>query len=70
MLGLVLDVAIMILGVYTVWATDPGFVAPTEAPGPAPNALSSVVEVGPNKCTCEVAEGVGPLSFPLLLLQS
>ena len=45
----------------TVWATDPGFVAPTEAPGPAPNALLSVVGVGPNKCTCRVAEEAGLL---------
>ena len=59
--------SILILCLCTVWATDPGFVAPTEAPGPAPNALLSVVGVGPNKCTGRIAEGIGPLRFPLLL---
>lgn len=64
-LGLVLQY--LFLCMCTVWATDPGFVAPIEAPGPAPNALLSVVEVGPNKCIGRVAEGVGPLRSSLLL---
>ena len=40
----------------TVWATDPGFVALTEAPGPAPNALPRFVGVGPNKCIGNTVE--------------
>ena len=51
------------------WVTYPGSFAPTEAPGPTPNALLIMVGVGPNKCTSKVAKGVGPLSFPLLLHQ-
>ena len=59
--------SILISCLCTVWATDPGFVAPTEAPGPAPNTLPSVVGVGPNKCTSEAAEGAGLLGSSLLL---
>ena len=53
----------MLFSLCTVWATYPGFVAPTEAPGPSPNALRSIVGVGPNKCIGRAAEGVGTLKF-------
>ena len=59
--------SILILCMCTVRATDPWFVAQTEAPGPVPNVLPSVIKVGPNKCTGRVAEEAGLLrsSLPL-----
>ena len=50
-----------------VWAIDPGFVAPTEVPGPAPNAVPSVVAVRPNKYTGGGAEEAGLLRSSFLL---
>ena len=58
----------MTLCLCTVRPTDPGCVAPTEAPGPAPNALLSVVRVGPNKCIGRIAEGVGPFEVSIAVL--
>ena len=58
----------MSLGLCTVWATDPRFVAWTEALGPAPNVLLSIVGVGPNKCTCRVAEETGLLMSPCFFI--
>ena len=59
--------SILIPCLCTVSATDPGFVAPTEAPGPVPSALPSIIGVGTNKCTCKVAEEAVLLRSSLLL---
>ena len=62
-----LGVVNLLLSLCTVWATDLGFVALTEAPRLGTNVLPGVIGVGPNKCMGRGVEVAGPLRSSFLL---